>query len=32
MSIIIGVGPESGRIPPALENVAGSLEILRTSS
>ena len=26
MSIIIGIGPESGRMPPAFENVAGSFD------
>jgi hypothetical protein len=32
MSIIIGVGPESGRMPWALENVSGSFEIALRSA
>ena len=32
MSIIIGSGPESGRMPWALENVAGSFEMALRSS
>ena len=32
MSIIIGSGPLSGRMPPALENVAGSAEMALTSA
>ncbi len=32
MSIIIGIGPLSGRIPPAFENVAGSFSIARSAA
>ena len=32
MSIIIGIGPLSGLMPPAFENVLGSFETARTSS
>jgi hypothetical protein len=32
MSIIIGMGPESGRMPPALENVDGSFEAPSTAA
>jgi hypothetical protein len=32
MSIIIGMGPESGRIPPAFENRSGEVDTCRTRS
>ena len=32
MSIIIGSGPESGRMPPALENVDGSFDAPSTAA
>ena len=32
MSIIIGIGPLSGRMPPALEKVFGSFDTARRSS
>ncbi len=32
MSIIIGIGPPSGRMPPALENVAGSFSIASSAA
>ena len=32
MSIIIGSGPESGRMPPAFENVAGSFDAPSTAA
>ncbi len=32
MSIIHGIGPVSGRVPPALENVAGVAAAARTPS
>jgi hypothetical protein len=32
MSIIIGIGPESGRMPPALEKTEGSFDAAMTAS
>ena len=32
MSIIIGIGPLSGRIPPAFENVFGSFAAASTAA
>ncbi len=32
MSIIIGIGPLSGRMPPAFENVAGSFSIASSAA
>ena len=32
MSIIIGIGPLSGRMPPAFENVVGSFSIASSAA